>query len=134
MSNSKKHIIDEANDIMRLCANQRVQQINRQLKEKERIEFYKNFFELEQRTSIYSNPHIVENDPGYKAIISMGHKAVPFIYELAVNEDILLIKILEEIYNFKFELPKPKSFSEAKQQSEELKQKWIRKMKDDLGL
>ena len=134
MDNSKKHIIGEANDLMKLRTNQRVQQINRQLKEKERIEFYKYFFELEQKTAIYSNPHIVENDPRYKAIISMGHKAVPFIYELAVNEDILLIKILEEIYNFKFELSKPKSFLEAKQQSEELKQKWIRKMKDDFGL
>lgn len=70
---------------------------------------------------VYGNEH-------YKALSAMGRRAVPFIYELAVNEDILLRGVLEKIYDIEIKTRKPTSIEDLDRIREEIKYAWIRKM------
>ena len=120
--------IEESTDTMRMRANQKVQQIIQQQREKDRKEFFGHFFKWKEETLIHSNLNIVYGNEHYKALSAMGRRAVPFIYELAVNENILLKGVLEKIYDMKIKTRQPISLEDADRVSEEIKNAWICKI------
>ena len=119
---------EESTDTMRMRANQKVQQIVQKQREKDRKEFFEHFFKWKEETWIHSNLNIVYGNEHYKALSAMGRRAVPFIYELAVNEDILLSGVLEKIYDMKIKTRQPTSLEDLDLIREEIKNAWICKI------
>ena len=119
---------EESTDTMRMRANQKVQQIIQKQREKDRKEFFEHFFKWKEETCIHSNLNIVYGNEHYKALSAMGRRAVPFIYELAVNEDILLSGVLEKIYDMKIKTRQPTSLEDLDLIREEIKNAWICKI------
>lgn len=119
---------EESTDTMRMRANQKVQQIVQKQREKNRKEFFRHFFKWKEETCIHSNLDIVYGNEHYKALSAMGRRAVPFIYELAVNENILLSGILEKIYDMEIKTRQPTSLEDLDRIGEEIKNAWICKM------
>lgn len=89
-------------------------------REKDREYFYFHYRKWREETWILSDQKKIGEHPDYIALKEMGARAIPFIYELSVNEGVTLIKILEEIFGIKFKVSKEKGQDLIK----ELKKSW----------
>lgn len=128
-------LLKEARDMMRRRTNQRVWEINKEQREKERAYFYDCFNKYFEE-SIYSDTRHIERAEEYlSAIEKMGRRAAPFLYELMRDENTVLNDVLEKIYNCKFKedvsddiVIVDDDIYEMKMKYEELKNKWMRKI------
>ena len=92
--------LKESREMMRLRPDVRAKMAQR-LRDQE--EFDRLYRKWKEETMILSNiSQIYEND-NYLAIIRMGRRAVPFIYEKAKMENVLLYDVLEKVYGCRLE-------------------------------
>ena len=131
--------LKESREMMKLRTNQRVWQINQEQRKKDRAyfyDYYKKFMEEAIKPGSPTNKHTYEY---LEAIEKMGRRAVPFLYELMINENVVFNDILEKIYNCKFKvyddsdiyIDDNDDIYEMKMRYEELKNKWIQKIEQE---
>lgn len=95
-----------------------------------RMYFYEHFNKW-QSASVTGLPG-KDSYTHYRAIVDMGRSAVPFLYELAKNEDYLMNDALEEIYGCRFKKDDDtEDINEMRRQYEALKAAWLNKMKEE---
>lgn len=63
----------------------------------------------------------------------MGKRAVPFLYEMLLNNEKYAISILEQIYGYTFSKG-ANSIREARIIALEAKEKWIKKIEEEEGI
>ena len=100
-------------------------------RETDRILFYDHYNKWKKETSIFSNFYLTKSNEHYKAMMKMGRRAVPFLYEmLKNNEGRYTFWMLEEIYGCQFGRG-TNSISEAQKIAEETKDSWLQKIEEE---
>ena len=129
MNEQQSESLDEARDMMkRKPMKQPGQQNGRDLT---RMYFYEHFNKwLEE--SVAGLPG-KESYSHYRAIVDMGRSAVPFLYELAKNDDYLMNDALEEIYGCRFQKDDEYTddINEMHHRYKALKAAWLNKMEQE---
>lgn len=130
----EKPAVDESTEMMRQQTNRRIWEINRQQIEKDKKEFYDIFCKWYEKYYLSSNPCIKFKDPAYEKLKKMGRRALPALYELAVNHDMYLVELLENIYECKTPEVEMHSFEDLENDYDRVHRFWLEKMKSDKTL
>jgi len=128
-NNQQEESLDEARDMMKYKPIKQTTSTTTQTKElnqreADRILFYDHYNKWREETVFCSFSYQREDNDHYKAILEMGRRAVPFIYEMAKNNGPFLYNVLEKIYNCSF-CKGANSIAEAEEIFEQQKQKWF---------
>ena len=89
-------LAEESTKIMRVRPSVRQKLIQR---EKDRAEFFENYNNWKDETSILSSIQAKQNNEHFQNIIKMNRRAVPFIYEIIKKDVDWIVDALVYIYN-----------------------------------
>ena len=71
--------------------------------------YYENWI---RNTILYSNLSVIFGDENYKNIVSMGERAVPYIYDILKQMPSFIVFALEQIYGYSLDIDKQYSLDE----------------------